>query len=465
MAVGRPSIELPNELETMLLQVVANHAAMALQQAILLLRRQGEAELESVRAAQQAAAARLGIRAFALPMDRLLHEATEVVHDTLRADCSDLLVLARSGRSLLLQAGVGWAQRLVARTRVSARLASQAAFTLRSAEPLVVTNLGSEARFTVAPLYRKRGVVSSISAVVHDHRQPFGILSVHSLSPRSFTTDDVHFVQSVASLVAAAVQRLKAEAERDEMLVRLQRSLATRERLISVVAHDLGNPLSAILIGSNVLLQEEPPPHGGTERAAALIGRSARWMQRIVSDLLDRESLEAGRLALYPERVAPSRILDELQELFTAAASERSVRFVVESEPDLPPIRADTVRLVQVLSNLVGNAIKFTPAGGRIVLSARASVDTARARGYRLAVRFAVSDTGPGIPREDLAHIFDWFWHGRPTRRGATGLGLAIARSLVAAHKSRLNVESAGGHGTTFWFSLPAAPAEAAAPG
>ena len=112
---------------------------------------------------------------------------------------------------------------------------------------------------------------------------------------------------------------------------------------------------------------------------------------------------------------------------------------------------ADPDRLQEALSNLLGNAIKFTPAGGRVVLSARAASDQEN----RPAVRFAVSDTGPGIPEQDLPHVFDWFWHSQTGKRASTGLGLAIAKGVIEAHRAHLMVESAPGSGSTFWFNLP----------
>jgi signal transduction histidine kinase len=147
--------------------------------------------------------------------------------------------------------------------------------------------------------------------------------------------------------------------------------------------------------------------------------------------------------------------------LFAVDAQERALEFVVESDAELPRVEADARRLLQVLSNLLGNAMKFTPTGGRIALSARATdaegAPQRAADGPGAAVRFAVSDTGPGIPAEDVAHVFDWFWHSRRQRRSGAGLGLAIADGLVRAHHGRLRLESRPGRGCTFWFTLPSA--------
>jgi signal transduction histidine kinase len=157
--------------------------------------------------------------------------------------------------------------------------------------------------------------------------------------------------------------------------------------------------------------------------------------------------------------------------MFLPAAEERAMELVVEQDENLPPVDADPDRLMQVLSNLLGNAIKFTPRGGRVVLStsrvegkladvhADSPSDAQEEETVDLGVRFTVSDTGPGIRSEDLAHVFDWFWHAPPPRRGGKGLGLAIAKELVEAHRQSLHVESTVGQGSTFWFTMPAAGA------
>jgi signal transduction histidine kinase len=202
---------------------------------------------------------------------------------------------------------------------------------------------------------------------------------------------------------------------------------------------------------------------------AELIQRSVTWMRRIAGDLLDKTSLDTGLLALNRHSTNVPELVRSAHAMFAPAAEERAMELVVEQADDLPPVDADPDRIMQVLSNLLGNAIKFTPSGGRVVLSTSrvegklADVRSETSSGARedetvdLGVRFTVSDTGPGIRSEDLAHVFDWFWHAPPPRRGGKGLGLAIAKELVEAHRQSLHVESTLGEGSTFWFTMPAA--------
>jgi signal transduction histidine kinase/CheY-like chemotaxis protein len=282
--------------------------------------------------------------------------------------------------------------------------------------------------------------------------QVIGLLLLAVVPGRRDGASGVEFGRSIAD-------RISLELERYRLLGETQRAVAARDRTFSIVSHDLGDPLSTIQMCVTALLDPEPPTVGGMRDVAHIIQSSALLMQQIVDDLRDRAGLDAGRLALECEATNVSDVLALMHAMFKRAAKDRRLHFQIEDAADLPSINADPRRLEQALSNLLKNAIKFTPAGGRVVLSA-VLVDgdpgEAEASGVSgRAVRFAVSDTGPGIPPEDLSHIFDWFWQSPCGERGGTGLGLAIAKGLVTAHGGRLQVESQPGQGTTFSFSIP----------
>ncbi len=263
---------------------------------------------------------------------------------------------------------------------------------------------------------------------------------------------DIEFGRSLAN-------RIGLELEHARLFRQARHAVAASDRAVGIVSHDLRNPLSTIEICATALLDPEPPPLDGIRHMARIIRRSAAWMQQIAQDLLDRSSLDAGRLVLEREPTAVSGVIGVAQIFFAPVAQERGLEFVVETADDLPPVDVDPRRLQQVLSNLLSNAMKFTPAGGRVGLAAGAAgaEDTAEVRtpGSGGAVRFTVSDTGPGIPPEDLVHVFDWFWHTQSRTGSGTGLGLAIAQGLIMAHQCRLHVRSVRGEGTTFWFSIP----------
>jgi signal transduction histidine kinase len=301
------------------------------------------------------------------------------------------------------------------------------------------------------------GVPSGVAVPLCIGGEVRGLVVLAATAGRRDAAADVEFGRSLADRIGVAVEQAR-------LLRQMQRAVAARERAVGIVSHDLRNPLSTIQICATALLDPEPPPTDGMRHMAQIIQRSAAWMRQIVQDLLDRASLDAGQLALNRQPTAVSDVIGAAQVMFAPLAEEQALEFVVEGATDLPRVDADPHRLLQVLLNLLSNAMKFTPGGGRVVLSARVADDEPadpRAAGdWGGAVRFTVSDTGPGIPPEDLAHVFDWFWQSPRGGRSGTGLGLAIARGLIEAHRRRLHVESIPGRGSAFWFTVPTARGE-----
>ncbi len=232
---------------------------------------------------------------------------------------------------------------------------------------------------------------------------------------------------------AERLAREKAEAES-----------GMREDLMAMVSHDLKNPLSSIMTAT-ALLKASLDGCDRTQKYLGVISRAATNMNGLIGNLLDLASIDAGSFAVScsPSEVEP--ILRESLEMFSPLAADKSLRLECSSNGRGLWIYADRPRVSQILSNLVGNAIKFTPLGGTIRVHVEA--------GEREA-QFSVSDTGPGITEKDLDHIFDRYWRTTRERSSGIGLGLAIAQGLVRAHGGRIWVESRVGKGTTFFFAL-----------
>jgi signal transduction histidine kinase len=294
------------------------------------------------------------------------------------------------------------------------------------------------------------GPVDALCAIPLIHAgETIGGLAMGFRQPTAFGVSDRAFTRLLAQATAAALHRAWSyDAERRmrhdaELLAR------AREEVLGVVAHDLRNPLSLINGTTQLLLDEELP----LERQKALLGvatRAAKQMNRLISDLLDAVRLQAGRLSLDVDDIAVDEVLHQTEETFQPIADKMHVRLDVVAPESSEVVRADPLRLSQIVGNLLGNALKFTPAQGRVTLYAKAQGDD---------VVFHVRDTGPGIPPEQMDHLFDKFWQARPTDHRGAGLGLAIARGLVEAHEGKIWVESAVGAGSTFAFTVPAARA------
>lgn len=235
-----------------------------------------------------------------------------------------------------------------------------------------------------------------------------------------------------------------------------EQAARAREELMAVVSHDLKNPLATIQMAVQFLLDDLIPndeAHRVGRAQLGVIQRSAQRMYRLIHDLLDVAAVEANQLPINGEPVPIDLLIGDALDLLRPLAAAKEVSLIADFEPTLPRVIADRERVLQVFSNLGGNALKFTSAGGRVEI--RADLRDA-------LVEFRVRDTGSGIAPEELPHVFDRFWQGREKARGGVGLGLAITRGIVQAHGGDIRAESTLGVGTTFRFTLPVSRALAA---
>jgi PAS domain S-box-containing protein len=287
----------------------------------------------------------------------------------------------------------------------------------------------------VVPLRARGRIVGAVALATTDD------------SGRRYTRDDLVLVETLAARAALLVDNARLYREARE-------AVSARDQTVAIVSHDLRDPLATICTGCTVL--DMDPERALAAGTAGAMFRAAKQMERLVDDLLDVARIEAGGLSLELGPVDAAALVGDTAALFEAASGEKAMRLEVHVEDGLPPLRADRGRLSQVLSNLLGNAVKYVPLGGRVELRAEAVAPG--------GVRFMVRDSGPGIAPDQLPRLFDRFWQAERGQRGGAGLGLAIAKGIVEAHGGTLEVESALGRGSTFWFSLPVATAEPTSP-
>jgi signal transduction histidine kinase/DNA-binding response OmpR family regulator len=250
-----------------------------------------------------------------------------------------------------------------------------------------------------------------------------------------FTQEHERLALGVAAWAAIAMDNARLYED-------ARHATRARENLLQVVSHDLRNNVHT-MIGALQLLRAAVPSEG--LRFLDMVERASTTMRRLLEDLVDIAAMEKGVLSVNTAPVDVRAMLAEARALFAPVVSNKGIQL---EWPDGPPLTVpmDRDRVLQVLGNLLGNAVKFTPRGGRIALKTEAD---------ERHVRFRVEDTGAGIPPEDQPRLFDRFFRGsRPSGHGA-GLGLAIARALVQAHGGRISVESEVGKGTAFEFTIP----------
>ena len=288
-------------------------------------------------------------------------------------------------------------------------------------------------------LARQIGMHSLMIVPLMERDRVVGAWTIGSAAEQMFDDHDVALAQALADRAGLAIENAR-------LLRRAQREAAAREQVLSIVSHDLRNPLSAVSMLSR-RLAENPPSEHECRTIGNHILASVDWMNRLMEDLLDAASIDAGKLSVVMEPQSTGPIVESVMTMLVEQAASQGLTLKSEMPPAAPWVRCDASRVIQVLGNLCGNALKFTPSGGVVTLSARQEGEE---------VTFSVRDSGVGIPSGDLPHVFDRFWHAdRNAKKRGTGLGLAIAHGIVRAHGGRIWVESTVGQGSEFLFTLP----------
>jgi PAS domain S-box-containing protein len=269
-----------------------------------------------------------------------------------------------------------------------------------------------------------------------------GVLSFYR-ETASYDANDVFLAEELARRAALAIDNAR-------LYEQVHAGIRARDDMIGIVSHDLRNPVNAVRMLTGVMLDREREEPLSTEvvEYASIIRQAAEQMDGLISDLLDVTRVEAGRLSVKAQRENTEELLSDALRTLAPVANEKSLTLRLTAPDDLPDVIADRERIAQALSNLIGNAVKFSPPGGEIIVRV-AILDT--------EIIFSVSDKGHGMTPEQLSHAFDRFWQSSRTDRQGAGLGLAIAKGIIDAHGGHIWAESVPGSGSTFYFTLPIA--------
>jgi PAS domain S-box-containing protein len=267
------------------------------------------------------------------------------------------------------------------------------------------------------------------------------IVLVSSSSSRRYGPADVRLAEELALRAALSIENARLFGE-------AQRAVKTREDVLAIVSHDLKTPVTTMALVAHLLRQSERIDAGKLREFADRVQRSVDKMLLLIDDLLDFAKIQSGTFSVetYADRLN-HLVMPAIDSIRVLAEAKRQT-LAVDLSSSLPEVAVDAHRIGQVMFNLLGNAIKFTPEGGTIRVSARQQGN---------AVIVSVADTGPGIPPEHLSKVFDRFWQPQGTRHMGSGLGLSIAKGIVEAHGGTIWAESELGKGSSFSFTLPLA--------
>ena len=295
----------------------------------------------------------------------------------------------------------------------------------------------------VRSLFHKLGMTLIATLPLEAHGRVLGAIAfIYGEPGRQFHKEDMPFYEEVARRAALSIDKARLYRE-------AQDAIRVREEVISALSHDLRDPLNTIVLNATLLdrLQSGAAVKDPTlDKLTDGIIRSAKLMQRLILGLLDMAKLQAGTFALHRRSCTVSSLFVELGEIVRPLAQQKAL--TMKGTEDSTPIKiyCDCDRILQVLANVVSNAIKFTPSRGFIEITAK--------RQNEIAL-FAVKDTGPGLSQEHLIHMFDRNWQARETAALGTGLGLWIAKSVVEAHGENIWAESVLDQGVTVFFTIP----------
>ena len=296
---------------------------------------------------------------------------------------------------------------------------------------------------SLVPHWRPLGARSLVIVPLHVGGQALGALTLVRTSDAPIDAERKSLIDKYALAAASALENAR-------LYDAARQANRARDDMLGIVSHDMRNPISAIAMCARVLAENPPADDAARNALLVTIRESTEWVNRLIDDLLDVANIERGRLSLNLSTHEPSQLALQALHMFDVEAKENGIALEARLPTNLPLAAADGARVVQVLANLLRNAIKFTPRDGHVEVAIES---------HDSSLVFSVADTGPGIAAENQMKVFDRYWQASDgARTRSAGLGLSIAKGIVEAHGGRIWVDSELGRGSTFAFTIPRAP-------
>ena len=288
--------------------------------------------------------------------------------------------------------------------------------------------------------------------------QVFGVISLQSYEDENiFSEEDLNVLVFISNQVSLAINKLKTEEDLIIAKQKAEQAAVAKEQFLSTMSHEIRTPLNAV-IGMSQLLLSQNPREDQLEFLEALKFSGGNLLS-LINEILDYSKIESGQLIVEVLQLNPVQIVEEVCKILKVNANSKNNKILLNSYRDVPSeVMGDKVRLTQIMTNLIGNAIKFTENG-----EIKVSVEVESETNIEYILKFSVEDTGIGIAKDKLNYIFGSFTQEKPDisrRFGGSGLGLAITKKLIELQKGKINVDSKPGEGSTFWFYLPFKKAE-----
>ncbi|MGI9182210.1 MAG: GAF domain-containing protein [Longimicrobiaceae bacterium] len=439
--------------DTSCLQSMANVIGAAV------VRQQCERELKQL-VRQQTAVAEFGFRALAgWDTMMLMRGASTLLRETLGVDYTSFLEILPGGEEFVLRAGAGWEEEPVDQATVRIDPGNHAGYTLLSGEPVIADDLRTETRFDPTPLLGDANIVSGVSVIVSGRDRPLGVLAAYCTAQRSFRQNDIDLLQSLANLLAQAIERRQTEEvlRESERQFRQAQKMEAVGRLAGGVAHDFNNLLTVIKGNAEMGMMETSPLDPLRDSLDEIIKAANR-----AADLTRQLLAFSRRQVLRPKVLDLNATVSSTERLLRRVIGE-NVTLRLQLEPDLAPIEADPGQIEQVLLNLVVNAQDAMPMGGTILLETRnveVTPDGGADYPYYIKpgvyVQLALRDTGVGMDEATLSHLFEPFFSTKEKRKG-TGLGLSTVYGIIKQSMGYVWAHSQSGVGSTFFILLPCA--------